>query len=62
MPGSDDEGEIVGVARYAREGDTDGADAALTKDRFQGKGLGVELTRLLVQAAGRGASGTCTPS
>ncbi len=48
----DDEGEIVGVARYAREGDTDGAEyAALIEDRFQGKGLGVELTRLLVQAA-----------
>ena len=48
----DDEGEIVGVARYEREGGTDGAEyAALVEDRFQGKGLGVELTRRLVLAA-----------
>ena len=44
--------EIVGVARYERERGTDGAEyAALIEDRFQGKGLGIGLTRDLVQAA-----------
>ena len=44
--------EIIGVARYEREGDTDGAEyAALVEDRFQGKGLGIGLTRLLIEAA-----------
>ena len=38
--------EIVGVVRYAREGDEDGAEyAALIEDRFQGRGLGIGLTR-----------------
>ena len=42
----------LGVARYEREGDTDGAEyAALVEDRFQGKGLGIGLTRLLIEAA-----------
>jgi RimJ/RimL family protein N-acetyltransferase len=44
--------EIVGVVRYAREGGTDGAEyAALIEDRFQGRGLGIGLTRRLVEAA-----------
>ncbi|HEX5849403.1 MAG TPA: GNAT family N-acetyltransferase [Rubrobacter sp.] len=44
--------EIVGVVRYAREGDQDGAEyAALIEDRFQGKGLGTRLTRCLIEAA-----------
>jgi N-acetylglutamate synthase-like GNAT family acetyltransferase len=44
--------EIVGVVRYAREGDTDGAEyAALIEDRFQHRGLGIGLTRRLVEAA-----------
>jgi RimJ/RimL family protein N-acetyltransferase len=48
----EDEGEIVGVVRYEREGDTDGAEyAALVEDRFQGRGLGIGLTRRLIEAA-----------
>jgi RimJ/RimL family protein N-acetyltransferase len=48
----EDPGEIVGVVRYARERGTDGAEyAALIEDRFQGKGLGIGLTRRLVEAA-----------
>ena len=44
--------EIVGIVRYAREGDQDGAEyAALIEDRFQGKGLGIRLTRCLIEAA-----------
>src|ERR671919_1511157 len=44
--------EIVGVVRYARERGTEGAEyAALIEDRFQGKGLGLGLTRRLVAAA-----------
>lgn len=47
----EDTGEIVGVVRYAREGD-DGAEyAALIEDRFQGRGLGIGLTRGLIEAA-----------
>jgi RimJ/RimL family protein N-acetyltransferase len=47
----EDTGEIVGVVRYAREGD-DGAEyAALIEDRFQGRGLGIGLTRDLIEAA-----------
>jgi GNAT superfamily N-acetyltransferase len=47
----DDTGEIVGVVRYAREGD-DGAEyAALIEDRLQGKGLGIGLTRGLIEVA-----------
>ena len=47
-----DPGEIVAVVRYARENGTDGAEyAALIEDRFQGKGLGIGLTRHLVEAA-----------
>ncbi len=48
----DDEDEIVGVVRYEREEDTDGAEyAALVEDRFQGRGLGIGLTRQLIEAA-----------
>jgi GNAT superfamily N-acetyltransferase len=48
----EDEGEVVAVVRYEREGDTDGAEyAALVEDRFQGRGLGIGLTRHLIEAA-----------
>jgi GNAT superfamily N-acetyltransferase len=48
----EDEGEIVAVVRYEREAGTDGAEyAALVEDRFQGKGLGIGLTRQLIEAA-----------
>jgi RimJ/RimL family protein N-acetyltransferase len=48
----DDPEEIVGVVRYAREGDDDGAEyAALIEDRFQGRGLGIRLTKMLIGAA-----------
>jgi RimJ/RimL family protein N-acetyltransferase len=47
-----DRDEIVGVVRYEREGDTGGAEyAALIEDRFQGRGLGIGLTRSLIEAA-----------
>src|SRR3712207_2782396 len=47
-----DEGEIVAVVRYEREAGTDGAEyAALVEDRFQGRGLGIGLTRCLIKAA-----------
>jgi RimJ/RimL family protein N-acetyltransferase len=48
----EDEDEIVGVVRYEREGATDGAEyAALVEDGFQGRGLGIGLTRRLIEAA-----------
>ena len=48
----EDEGEIVAVVRYEREGGTDGAEyAVLVEDRFQGRGLGIGLTRCLIEAA-----------
>jgi RimJ/RimL family protein N-acetyltransferase len=48
----EDEGEIVAVVRYEREGSTDRAEyAALVEDRFQGRGLGIGLTRCLIEAA-----------
>ena len=48
----EDEGEIVAVVRYERERGTDGAEyAALVEDRFQGRGLGLGLTRRLIEAA-----------
>ena len=48
----EDEGEIVAVVRYEREGSTDRAEyAALVEDRFQGRGLGIWLTRCLIEAA-----------
>jgi RimJ/RimL family protein N-acetyltransferase len=47
-----DTGEIVAVVRYEREKGTDGAEyAALVEDRFQGRGLGIGLTRHLIEAA-----------
>jgi Acetyltransferase (GNAT) domain len=47
-----DPDEIVAVVRYAREVGTDGAEyAALIEDKFQGRGLGIGLTRCLVDAA-----------
>ena len=48
----EDPDEIVGVVRDAGEGETDGAEyAALIEDRFQGRGLGIGLTRRLIEAA-----------
>ncbi len=48
----DDEEEIVAVVRYEREKGTDRAEyAAVVEDRMQGKGLGVGLTRRLIEAA-----------
>jgi RimJ/RimL family protein N-acetyltransferase len=48
----EDDGEIVAVVRYERKRDTDGAEyAALVEDRFQGRGLGIGLTRCLIEAA-----------
>ena len=47
-----DPGEIVAVVRYGREEGTDSAEyAALVEDRFQGRGLGIGLTRHLIDAA-----------
>src|ERR671921_2234454 len=44
--------EIVGVVRYERERGTDGAEyAALIEDRFQHRGLGIGMTRCLIEAA-----------
>lgn len=44
--------EIVAVVRYDREKGTDGAEyAALVEDRMQGRGLGIGLTRCLIEAA-----------
>lgn len=48
----EDEKEIVGVVRYDREADTDRAEyAAVVEDRIQGKGLGIALTRRLIEVA-----------
>lgn len=49
----EDEGEIVAVVRYEREGASrdDAEYAALIEDRFQGRGLGLALTRRLVEDA-----------
>lgn len=47
-----DESELVGVVRYERDPETDRAEyAAVIEDRMQGKGLGVALTRHLIEAA-----------
>jgi GNAT superfamily N-acetyltransferase len=44
--------EIVGVVRYAREGADGGAEyAALIEDKFQGRGLGIRLTKALISVA-----------
>ncbi len=48
----EDPEEIVGVVRYEREPGTDDAEyAALVEDRFQDRGLGIGLTRYLIEAA-----------
>ncbi len=48
----EDEDEVVAVVGYDREGDTDQAEyAALVEDRFQGYGIGIGLTRALIDAA-----------
>jgi RimJ/RimL family protein N-acetyltransferase len=46
------EGEIIGVVSFDREGTTERAEyAAEVADRWQGKGLGLALTRRLIGAA-----------
>ncbi len=48
----EDEEEIVAVVRYDRDGDTKSAEyAALVEDRLQGQGLGIGLTRALIESA-----------
>lgn len=48
----EDEGEIVGVVRYERERGTEQAEYAIVvEDRWQGRGVGYALTRMLVEAA-----------
>jgi RimJ/RimL family protein N-acetyltransferase len=49
-------GELIGVVRFDREPGTARAEyAAVVADRWQGRGLGLGLTRCLVEAArGRG--------
>lgn len=48
----EDPDEIVAVVRYDREGETGAAEyAALVEDRFQDRGVGVGLTRRLIEAA-----------
>jgi RimJ/RimL family protein N-acetyltransferase len=48
----EDPDEIVAVVRYEREGETRAAEyAALVEDKFQGRGLGIGLTRRLIEAA-----------
>jgi GNAT superfamily N-acetyltransferase len=48
----EDEGEIVAVVRYDRQEGTNKAEyAALVEDRMQGRGLGIGLTRRLIEAA-----------
>jgi RimJ/RimL family protein N-acetyltransferase len=44
--------EIIAVVSFDREGNTDRAEyAAAVEDRWQGKGLGLALTRCLIEAA-----------
>src|SRR5215207_7547159 len=46
------EGEIIGVVSFDREGTTERAEyAAEVEDRWQGRGLGLALTRCLIEAA-----------
>ena len=48
----EDDDEIVGVVRYERVRGTDEAEyAARVEDRFLGRGLGIGLTRRLIEAA-----------
>jgi GNAT superfamily N-acetyltransferase len=45
-------GEVVGVGRYVRDGSGAGAEAAVTvADDWQGRGLGMALTRVLAGRA-----------
>jgi GNAT superfamily N-acetyltransferase len=47
-----DPNEIIAVARYARKsGDERAEYAALVEDRWQGHGVGAELTRQLIEKA-----------
>ena len=47
-----DPNEIIGVARYARQPGGERAEyAALVEDRWQGHGVGAELTRVLIEKA-----------
>ena len=44
--------EIIGVVSFDREGTTERAEyAAAVEDRWQGRGLGLALTRRLIEAA-----------
>jgi GNAT superfamily N-acetyltransferase len=46
------EGEIIAVVSFDREGETDRAEyAAAVEDPWQGRGLGLALTRRLIEAA-----------
>ncbi len=46
------EGEIIAVVSFDREGETDRAEyAAAVEDRWQGRGLGLALTRRLIGVA-----------
>ena len=46
------QGEIIAVVSFDREGETDKAEyAAAVEDRWQGRGLGLALTRCLIGAA-----------
>jgi RimJ/RimL family protein N-acetyltransferase len=46
--------EIIAVVSFDREGETDRAEyAAAVEDRWQGKGLGLALTRRLIEAASK---------
>ena len=46
------EGEMIAVVSFDREGETDRAEfAAAVEDRWQGRGLGLVLTRRLIEAA-----------
>ncbi len=49
----ENEDEVIAVVRYDRSEDVDGSAeyAALVEDRMQGLGLGVGLTRALIEAA-----------
>ena len=55
---SEDQNEIIAVARYARSpGDERAEYAALVEDRWQGQGVGASLThRLIEEARGDGVS------
>ena len=47
-----DQNEIIAVARYARQPGSERAEyAALVEDRWQGHGVGAELTRQLIEQA-----------